>query len=131
MIDEVRKRIEQDAIARHRRHVGKLIEVAYLCGYDNRDDSCDIACNPPAIVEVQPMRPEDGVIHWNDEWLDPYWDARLIYGPAQAWKLRSHWIDGPSVNAKTGEVEWPNVRVLGPLESLMQRAKVALNGGVA
>lgn len=108
----IRETLEELAVRFHAQHVGHLIRAAYLCGYDKHDDSVDYACNPPVVVRVLPMRPHEGILHWNDEWLDPYWDVEVVSGEGRALTLRSTWIDGPSINAETGEWEWKNVEVL-------------------
>lgn len=113
----VREQLEQRALAAFREYEGRLVEVGYLCGYNQHDDSEDVACDPPIIVRIDRTN-EQSVLHWNDEWLDPYWDVTVVRGDARG--LRSCWIDGPSVNAITGETEWKHIRVLGGLESMLE-----------
>jgi hypothetical protein len=99
---ETRERYNEIANQEFKAHLGKLLKVEYLCGYSD-NDSADVACE--AIVRVVPT-PETDILHWNDEWLDPYWDVELIEGDERARSLRSIWIDGPSHNALTGKREW-------------------------
>src|SRR5437879_1356733 len=125
--DVNREAVEAHALAFHLAHVGRLLEVGYLCGYTEDDDSEDVACS--AIVRVSPVdgNTHQDICHWNDEWLDPYWDVELISGDERAKSLRSIWIDGPSVNAITGVTQWKDVRVLSAWEAFKVRLKGFVN----
>ena len=125
--DEQREQMNSVALEEYRRHAGKLLEVGYICGYtSDGDGSNDCACVPPIIVRVtvnQNRHPHQGLLHWNDEWLDPYWDVELVSGNLPKEACQSIWIDGPSHNAETGAREWNDVRVLTPLEALRVRLR--------
>jgi len=114
---ERRAILEREALEFYRAHRGRLLEVTWVSGYNDRDDSEDLMTDP-IIVRVDRTNEHD-ILHWSDEWLDPYWDVTLVRGDVRG--LRSLWIDGPSVNALTGISEWKNVRVLGWLESMLVR----------
>lgn len=97
--------------------VGRLFRVDYLCGYlDN--DSCDRECD--AIVKIMPTSEADRN-HVNGDWVDPYWDVKLIAGDEKSRTLRSIWIDGPSVNIYTGELQWEGVTPCGWLDVLRMK----------
>jgi hypothetical protein len=130
---------EELALAEYREHAGKLLEVDYLCGYDEHDDSVDAECR--AIVRVdQNQQPHSGILHWNDEWLDQYWDVTVIRmlqpptcgvsinGEKRGVRLNSTWIYGPSHNVLTGERDWKHVRPLSWGESLRARLRGILEG---
>ena len=105
-----REQAEKFALKHYSEHVGKFLLVDYVLGYVN-DDTVDVACDPPVVVQVQ-QTGEHSVLHWNDEWLDPYWDAVVVQGDAGG--LTSVYIDGPSINTKTGEITWHARACLDP-----------------
>ena len=123
-----RKQLEERALADHRTHRGSIILVTCLGGYNERDDSIELHLDPPLRCRVDRTREED-VLHWNGEWLDPYWDVTPLdrKNPAIS-GLRSFWTDGHSYNVCTGETQTaPWVKETGRfrrLESLIRRALV-------
>ena len=92
----------------YREHYGKLLRVSYLAGTDKNGDSIDKYVDGVLIVRLLDTN-EDSVLHWNDEWLDPYWDVEVIQGAELVVGINNPWIDGPSYNTKTGEREWKGV----------------------
>ncbi len=100
--------------AAYRRSVGRLFRVTYLHGYID-DDNYELSCD--AIVRVMPTS-DDDLTHVNGDWVDPYWDVKLIAGDAPSHSLRSIWIAGPSLTIPTGEVQWEGVTPCGWLDVL-------------
>ena len=91
-----RLQLEMLAIAEHKAAVGKLFTAEYLSGYlANTEEHVEEYVD--AIVRVCPVSDDatSGVLHWNDSWLDPYWDVEIISSNG---RLRGFdaWVDGPS-----------------------------------
>ena len=84
--------LEEVALTEYNEQLGKLLEVNYICGYTG-NDSGDWMCDPPIIVRLD-ATDRSSILHWNDEWLDPYWDVTLISGTLPVEGIRSLWIDG-------------------------------------
>ena len=108
-----------DAIAleEYRQSIGKLFRCGYLCGY-NGHDSDDVACDVIVRVAYTDLQ---SIIHWNNEWLDPYWDVELVHVISGKPPEGSYWIDGPSHNMLTGTRDWRNVEPISRLEYLKGR----------
>ena len=106
------RELEQKSIAAFDKHKGKLLRCEYLCGY-NGYDSDDVACD--VIVRVANTALCD-LVHWNSEWLDPYWNVDLVYTISGTPPAGSYWIDGPSFNRLTGEVQWNGVHTISRWE---------------
>lgn len=122
--------LEQVALDEYRAHLGKCLEVDYICGYNDTDDSGDYECIPPLIVRVV-KTDTSSILHWNcshnDDWLDPYWDVEVVSGKLPRPDLRSLWIDGPSHHLQTGKVEFRGVRPLTAWQSIKARIQGALS----
>ena len=56
--------------------LGKPILVSELTGYVG-DNNVDFNLDPPAKVRVVSTS-ADSIRHWNDDWLDPYWELELL-----------------------------------------------------
>lgn len=79
------------------RHLGRELLVQVVYGYRG-DDSVDCFPVRGGELRVRVAPTSDGdLCHWNDEWLDPYWNVEVLStedpGVAGA---RSFWIFGPS-----------------------------------
>ncbi len=103
-----REQLEEKALADYRSHRGVVILASHLYGYNELDDSVELHLDPPMRCRVD-RTPDDSILHWIDEWLDPYWyvtplDKKdpILLG------LRSFWTDGPSYNLHTGETDPPS-----------------------
>lgn len=83
--------------------VGTVIEVSWVYGYNDRDDSVEVRCTPPAKVRVLPT-PDEDLQHWVDGHLDPYWNVEPAEPDERLDGLRSLWTFGPSYN-NTGGVK--------------------------
>jgi len=64
-------------------------------------DSRDVGFSPPARFRVVRTSQQD-ICHWNDEWLDPYWNVEPIDQVSP--EASSWWVHGPSRNLD-GSVE--------------------------
>lgn len=98
---------EQKAILDHMGAVGTIIRPEWIYGYEgDTDNSIDIHANGRVAVRVEPCGFPDDIRHWNDDWLDPYWDVAIVDDPdGICANVRSPWTFGPSYNVKTGEQE--------------------------
>ena len=96
--------LEALALAEHAAAVGRYFKVTWITGYRG-DDQIDQYLDEPLLVRVTKTN-EDSILHWNDEWLDPYWDVEIIGAlPEDLKGGQSWWIDGPCHNRITGETE--------------------------
>lgn len=121
-----REQLETKALNRYRSLVGKLVEVKAVLGFVGYD-SDDFRCRG-TIVQIQETR-DDDVVRWmDDNVIDPYYEVEVVsWGSLGALpperRPRSCWIYGDSCyldgRADTSDI----VRVLGPVESLVLRAK--------
>ena len=95
------------ALDDYRRVAGRVLQARSITGYID-DNSVDIDVphdQPPLRVLVLPMD-QSGILHWNDEWLDPYWDVDLVEPhPSIPEGFRTGWLHGTSYNVKTGAVQ--------------------------
>lgn len=102
---------------------GKYFLVSSLCGYVG-NDSVDLTCDPPILVKLTASSRKDDILHWNGDWLDPYWNVELITPrPAYLKEVRSTWIDGPSHNVHTRERDWPGITPVSRLTAMLVRLK--------
>lgn len=96
--------LEAEARRLHSRYVGCVVLVPCVIGYlDTGHDTVERypgTGEPLFRVRILPTD-NQSICHWNDEYLDPYWDVEPL--DERLAGLRSTWIDGPSVNALTGE----------------------------
>ena len=102
-----RRQYEQLALQDHARHVGKVVMVRELTAYPGTsDDSQDFVFDPPLAVRVLPSSSKE-VIHWVDEWLDPYWDVEIVdtAHPNLPDGLEHPWMFGISYNTEDGKFD--------------------------
>jgi hypothetical protein len=92
---------ESISIADHTARVGKTVLTWKLNGY--RDyDSVHFDFDAPVLVRVLPTD-KGSLTHWNDEWLDPYWEVEVIGEiPEEARGCSSYYLYGLSYNSETG-----------------------------
>jgi hypothetical protein len=101
-----RETTEALALETFKKHRGKVLLVRFLDGYRG-NDSCVQEFNPPVRVKVVETSRTD-ILHWNDDYLDPYWDVAVLDGNREELNgLRSTWVNGPSINSLTGQIEHP------------------------
>ena len=106
--------LEARALADYARHLGKVVEVGFVSGYHG-DDSVEIL--GPFLVKVTKTSQGD-ILHWNDEWLDPYWNVTPVGKYPELNGVRSFWANGPSYST-SGEVDKHPPRLV----SLRERTK--------
>jgi len=120
------KEAERLALADYRAVAGKIIEVQMISGYNDRDDSVDVD-DVPMLVRVDPgMQPHSGILHWCDDFLDPYWNVTAIREYSELKGLRSFWTYGKSYRIADGlvieEQSSRSFRVLNPIDALKAQA---------
>lgn len=109
----MRERLEDQALEDYERARGRIVEVPYLSGYSG-DMSVDV--RGPFLVWVDKTT-ENEILHWNDEWLDPYWNVRPVQPYEELKGLRSLWAFGKSYSLE-GKQDTHAPRVLAVRESL-------------
>lgn len=87
--------LEATAKAHHAAHLGKILLCREVTGYNDKDDSVDVICDPPARMRVCSAMAGD-LEHWNDNWLDPYWDVTPVEPHPALDGIRSLWVFGTS-----------------------------------
>jgi hypothetical protein len=102
-LEAIQEGLEAQADQDFADHVGKVILARVVTGYNDKDDSVEVFCNPPARMRVCKTRRED-IHHWNDEFLDPYWDVEEVGAHPALVGIRSMWVFGRSYSTG-GEVE--------------------------
>jgi hypothetical protein len=95
-------KLEVQALQDFQRVVGKMFWAYDLHGYSG-EDSIDVDLKgEPVLVRIDDTD-VDSILHWNGEWLDPYWDVEVLTPVPEVPGLRSCWIHGHSYNTKTPE----------------------------
>lgn len=106
--------IESKAREDYRHYLGKIVLVNAISGFVG-NDSVDIRLAPPAKVLIEATRLES-VLRWNDDWLDPYYEVRLIEEHPMLVGVRSLWIHGPCYHLNGKQTEASDiVQELGPM----------------
>ena len=85
--------------------MGRVILVKDLEGYVGDAESQSLTLTTPVAVRVTgPSKPQDGLYHYVDEWLDPYWDIKVLEPhPEIPEGFRSSYMYGHSINTDNGE----------------------------
>lgn len=114
--------MEDKARADFDAHKDRIILALWVTGYIG-NDQIDVACDPPVRLRVSQARRDD-LTHWNDDWLDPYWDVELVepyQRLADVWGL---WVFGTSycTDGRIENSQW----TLQP--TLRERVKTWLKG---
>jgi hypothetical protein len=80
-----REDLEKWALEDYKKVVGKTFFVQEFSAYVNSEfmpyESVDFSLEEPVKAKVVGTSEAD-VLHWNDEWLDPYWDLEILEIPA-------------------------------------------------
>ena len=84
------------AMQDYKRVLGKKIIVDEVDGYEGSDST---TASGEIIAKVLKTNRSD-ICRQVDEFIDPYWDVKVISGPPAAMKLRSTWVYGPSYKIK-------------------------------
>ena len=75
--------------------LGTVIAPEWVYGY-RQDDAVDIAACGKVQVRVIKTAPTD-ILHWSDDYLDPYWDVEVVSDPENILRgASSLWVHGPS-----------------------------------
>lgn len=115
---------EARALAIYRRSAGRRFYAPSVYAYADPDaspealealgpfESGDVAFPGGLPVTVDPGQdPRCGLLNWNNEWLDPFWDVTPAEPlPPELRGTGSWWVMGPSLNGETGEVDWGSLR---------------------
>jgi hypothetical protein len=112
---ELAREYERRAVADYAAVAGRVLMVDYLMGYiGNTDEQWEGYFDPPIAFRVdKACIPEQGLYHWCDEHLDPYWDGSVVdvnCPQLPEGGLRSCWMYGVSYNVETGAVDRGNWR---------------------
>lgn len=100
--------LEQKALSDFQAHRGLIILADELFASNNQGDSVDVFLDTPLRFRVDKGTPSEDILHWVDEYLDPYWDVTpLDANHAELRGLRSFWVFGPGYNLNTGECSQP------------------------
>lgn len=122
---EIELQLEQLAASDFKAHAGKILLVRTVVGYNERDDSVDILCDPPARMRVRATCCDDDLRHWCGDWLDPYWDVDLIEPHPALTDIRSTWVFGPSysIDGKMEPSDWTveNTGIIQRVKDLLRR----------
>lgn len=89
-----RAEIEAWAFGDYEEVLGKTIFVTFVTGYVG-NDTVDFSLKKPAKVKVVKTSRES-ILHWNGEWLDPYWELELVEPHPELKEGRSFWMFGDS-----------------------------------
>jgi hypothetical protein len=121
---------ERLALADYKAVAGRIIEVTMISGYNDRNDSVDINDIPILVRVDKGMQPHSGLLHWNEDFLYPYWDATAIREYPELKGLRSLWTYGKSYRVADGQVleeqSSRSFRVLNPIEALKAQAAAVI-----
>lgn len=89
-----REELEKWAIEDYEKILGATIFVSGVTGYVD-DNTVDFDLAKPAKMKVVETS-RDSIIHWNSEWLDPYWELELVEPHPELQGIRSLWMFGDS-----------------------------------
>lgn len=110
--------LEKQVLEDYRKVAGKVLLVNELTAYlGDTDEQGDLHFESPIAVRVLPNQDEHSLLHYNDEWIDPYWDVEIVDNCDKS--LRGAYIFGTSYNSATGESH----PFRGSLETYSQKCK--------
>jgi hypothetical protein len=104
-IRELEREAERLAEADFLRVAGKVIitrEGSGVTGHNEHGDSVEVFGEFRVIVDR--TSPHDDLHHWNDEFLDPYWNVTPAEDYPELRGLRSFWTFGPSYRIADNQV---------------------------
>jgi hypothetical protein len=95
------------ALADYEAVAGRIIEAGWVMGYDEHDNSAEAA--GPFLVRVDRRdlnspTLRDDLMHWNDEFLDPYWDCTPVEDYPELKGIRSFWTHGRTYAIRDGKI---------------------------
>lgn len=117
-----REVIERGALQEHEAVRGRCFRVPWVYGYKG-EDSVDVHLDPPVLVRI--LKTSEGdVCHWNDEWLDPFWDVEVLEQRQELEDVRSTWVHGTSYSIAGDQQAFEGV----PVHVWWEAARDALRG---
>jgi hypothetical protein len=85
--------IETLAIQDYEKVLNTVITVKLLTGYkDDNQHDFDGKEYQVRVVKTE----ESDILHWNDKWLDPYWNVEIVGEYPELVGFRSFWTYGTS-----------------------------------
>ena len=100
---EARQQMEAVALREYEAALGTVVETDWVYGYrGDSDHTVEISFDPPVKVRVV-KTDQQSIAHWNDRYLDPYWDVEVFESRPELEGIRSLWIDGPSHEYRAAE----------------------------
>jgi hypothetical protein len=86
---------------------GKTLLVMVVGGFADSDhsDSVELYLATPAKCRVTGTAESNMIDHWNDEWLDPYWDLELIEPHPELVGYHGFWTFGKNSYSLSGEIQ--------------------------
>jgi hypothetical protein len=80
---------------------GQIIPVLWVMGYDDHDNSVERGADPGNPFKVRAdATNQSSIEHFNDEYLDPYWDITIIEPRPELDGIRSCWMWGKSYRVR-------------------------------
>lgn len=73
-----RETLENKALKDYESVSGKIIYPVWVTFSSEDEESNDFYVGGETPLRVIPNQSERTILHWNNEWLDPYWDLELI-----------------------------------------------------
>lgn len=95
--------VESKALADYDHLLGRVVLTTKISGYVG-SDSVSLNLSTPAKVQIT-ATDQASLLHWNDDWCDPYWNVTLVEPHVELDGVRSLWMDGHSyhINGKQSE----------------------------
>jgi len=108
--------IAQQVIEDYKAVAGKVVLLSEVQCYDDSESLVeDVVLDPPVVARIDqyPTTDNSDLLHWNDEWLDPYLDVSILEPHPALANLRPSWTFGTCRSTK-GEVQEAPFVLAGP-----------------
>lgn len=96
---EMELELERKALADYAALYLTIVETKTINGYRGQE-SVELHLETPAKFRILET-PHSDILHWNDDYLDPMYNAELVEAHPELANVRSFWINGAS--RKIGE----------------------------
>jgi len=93
---------ENKAINDYRALLGKTVLLSRVSGYKGTDSE-EVQLKSPKEFKICETNIDD-VLHYNDSWIDPYYNVEPLGDYPELQEMRSFWCFGKGYNTETGEV---------------------------